>query len=140
MNEPLTIQLDAPIPSKKNNRVVLKNGVNIPSREFREWHGRMLKRLKSVVIEHGTFGVPVSVSLGISFKDRHRRDLDNALTSAMDLVKDCGIIEDDDWFHVPRLSVEAVDFGEDYSVMTIAPVRMSVFEKLKRFVRRKIGV
>lgn len=132
MNEPITIQLECPIPSKKNNRVVLKNGVNIPSREYREWHKVMTARIKPVLLRHGTFSLPVSVSLGLSLKDRRRRDVDNALTSAIDLIKDCGIVEDDDWLHIPKASAEIVDFGEDYAILTIAPSTPRCFAKLMK--------
>lgn len=140
MNEPLTFQVFAPIPAKKNNRVVLSNGVNIPSREFRAWHRAHCRNLKDAAKRHGAFSVPVSVSLGISFKDRHRRDLDNALTSVLDLLKDSGILEDDDWLHVPKVSCEAVNFGEDYALVTIAPLTLSWWGKvafrIKKALRR----
>ena len=93
----------APIPSKKNNRVVLPNGVNIPSREYRDWHKHHIKELKETCRRHGAFSRPVSVVLGVSFKDGRRRDLDNALTSVLDLLKDSGLIGDDDWLHVPKV-------------------------------------
>lgn len=122
-NDPLVLQIAAPIPSKKNNRVVLKNGVNIPSREFRAWHRANISELKRRALEHGVFTSPVSISVGIGFKNRIRRDLDNALTSVLDLLKDSGIIEDDDWNHVRRVSCEVVDTSSDYALVTIAPFK-----------------
>ena len=121
MNEPISFQISSPIPSKKNSRVVLKNGVNIPSREFRSWHRRHIDDLKKIKASHGVFTCPVSVSLGIAFGDRRRRDLDNALTSVMDLVKDSGLIVDDDWVHVTRVCCEVVDTRADYAIVTISP-------------------
>lgn len=122
-NDPLVLQIAAPIPSKKNNRIVLKNGVNIPSREFRHWHKAHIAEFKRKAFEHGVFTCPVSVSVGIGFGNRIRRDLDNALTSVLDLVKDAGIIEDDDWNHVRRVSCEVVDTSSDYALVTIAPFK-----------------
>lgn len=130
MNEIITAQIFSPIPSKKNNRVVLSNGVNIPSREFRQWHKAHLGTFQGIKKEHGAFTTPVSVCLGISFKDRHRRDLDNALTSVLDLLKDSGIILDDDWRHVPKVCCEAVNFGEDYAIVTISPISTSWWKKI----------
>ena len=121
MNDPLVFLLRAPIPSKKNNRVVLKNGVNIPSREFRHWHKSHLPELKSKAMDHGVFTCPVSVTVGIGFGDRIRRDLDNALTSVLDLMKDAGIIEDDDWNHVRRVCCEVIDMSSHYAVVTVSP-------------------
>lgn len=124
MNEPLTFQVYAPIPAKKNNRVVLNNGVNIPSKEFRIWHRNHLGTLKELKRKHGTFTCPVSISLGIAFGDHRRRDLDNALTSVIDLVKDSGIILDDDWRHVSRVSCEVLDTRADYAIVTVAPSKV----------------
>lgn len=129
MNEPIVFQLYCPIPSKKNNRVVLKNGINIPSKEYRNWHKIQLLQIKPIIAEHGRFSCPVSVNLGISFKDRHRRDLDNSLTSVLDLLKDSGIIDDDDWLHVPKISSEVVDTRENYAIVTISPSNLSYIRK-----------
>lgn len=126
MNSAIVLQVRAPIPSKKNNRVVLKNGVNIPSLEFRQWHKAHIKELKTKAFEHGVFTCPVSVSVGIGFGNRIRRDLDNALTSVLDLLKDSGIIEDDDWNHVRRVSCEVVGLGEDFAVVSIIPLTKSM--------------
>lgn len=124
MNEPLVFQVSSPIPSKKNSRVVLKNGVNIPSKEFRSWHKAHLGELRKARSEHGVFTCPVSISLGIAFGDLRRRDLDNALTSVIDLVKDSGIILDDDWRHVSRVSCEVLDTRADYAIVTVAPSKV----------------
>lgn len=47
--------------------------------------------------------------------------MDNALTSVMDILKDSGIIEDDDWRHVCRVVSEVLDIMEHYAIVTIAP-------------------
>lgn len=120
----MTFQVSYPIPSKKNNRIVLKNGLNIPSKEFRNWHRSHIDELKRIVRGHGTFSHPVSISLGISYGDFRRRDLDNSLTSVIDLVKDSGLIVDDDWSHVAKVTAEAVNFGEGYAIVTISPVQL----------------
>ena len=121
MNEPVTFQILAPIPSKKNNRIVLKNGVNIPSREYASWHRSQILSVKRIKERHGAFTRPVSISVGISFGDKRKRDLDNALTSVMDLLKDSGLIADDDWRRVSRVVCEVLDIREHYAIVTIAP-------------------
>ena len=126
VNSAIVLQVRAPIPSKKNNRVVLKNGVNIPSREFRAWHRANISGLKRRAFEHGAFTCPVSIAVGIGLKNRIRRDLDNALTSVLDLLKDSGIIEDDDWNHVRRVSCEVAGIGEDFAVVSIIPLTKSM--------------
>ncbi len=121
MNEPVSLQIEAPIPSKKNGRVVLKNGLNVPGKEFRRWHARQKPKLELLAKSHGAFTVPVSVSLGVSFGDARRRDLDNELTSVLDLLKDSGLLADDDWRHVRRVSASVLDTRAHYAVATVAP-------------------
>lgn len=100
---------------------MLKNGVNIPSKEYTRWHRENIEPLKSAARKHGVFCCPVSVSVGICFKNHIRRDLDNALSSVMDILTDSGIIRDDNWNAVPRVSCESLGVGEDYALVTIAP-------------------
>ncbi len=124
MNSPLSFQVEAPIPAKKNSRIVLKDGRNIPSEAYRHWHAAHIRRLRDLQRRHGTFTCPVSVSVGIAFGDRRRRDLDNELTSVLDLIKDSGLVEDDDWIHVPRVTCEVLDTREHYAMVTVAPFRI----------------
>lgn len=122
MNEIVVAQVYAPIPAKKNNRVVLANGVNIPSKEYRSWHKAHLQQFKDIQKKHGTFTCPVCITLGVSFGDNRRRDLDNALTSVLDLIKDSKLIGDDDWARVPKVVAEVVDVQLHYALVTIAPL------------------
>ena len=117
----LTLPLAAPIPSKKNGRVVLRSGVNLPGEAYRKWHKAELPKLRLLAKTRGPFRVPVAVSLGVSFGDKRRRDLDNMLSSVLDLLKDSGLILDDDWAHVRRVSA-CVTGGEGHSaVVTVSP-------------------
>lgn len=47
--------------------------------------------------------------------------MDNALTSVMDLLKDSGLIADDDWRRVCRVVSEVLDIREHYAIVAIAP-------------------
>lgn len=118
---PLTIAVAAPIPSKKNSRVTLRSGVTIPGEAYRKWHKSQLPKLRLLAKTRGPFRCPVSVSLGVSFGDRRRRDLDNTLSSVLDLLKDSGLILDDDWAHVRRVSAEVFEGGSHSAVVTVAP-------------------
>ena len=46
--------------------------------------------------------------------------MDNALTSVMDLLKDSGLIADDDWRRVCRVVSDVLDIREHYAIVTIA--------------------
>lgn len=124
MNSPVSFQVEAPIPAKKNSRIVLRGGRNIPSEAYRKWHDSQIGMLESLRKRHGAFTCPVAVSVGVAFGDRRRRDLDNALSSVLDLVKDSGLISDDDWGHVPRMTCEVLDTRAHYALVTVAPFRL----------------
>lgn len=124
MNEPVSFQVEAPIPAKKNNRVVLKDGRNIPSEAYRRWHSAHIRKLEALRKRHGAFGCPVSISVGVAFGDRRRRDLDNELTSVLDLVKDSGLVADDDWTHVARVTCEVLDTRAHYAMVAVTPFRI----------------
>lgn len=80
-----------------------------------------MQSVKRIMERHGAFTRPVSVIVGISFGDKRKRDLDNALTSVMDLLKDSGLIADDDWIRVCRVVSEVLDIREHYAIVTIDP-------------------
>lgn len=47
--------------------------------------------------------------------------MDNALTSVMDLLKDSGLIADEDLRRVCRVVSDVLDIREHYAIVTIAP-------------------
>ena len=49
--------------------------------------------------------------------------MDNVLTSVIDLLKDSGLIADDDWRRVCRVVSEVLDIREHYAIVTIVQVR-----------------
>ena len=61
--------------------------------------------------------VPCALSLVVRYPDRRRRDLDNALSSVLDLLVDAGVLPDDAWTAVERIAVrgELVRSGEAQS-------------------------
>lgn len=109
-------------PSKKNSRIFLKNGRNIPSKRYQEWHSKarieiiaqameqsetIIKNTKA--IEPLNFAIPIDTEIEISMSfyhsDNRRRDSDNGASSVLDLLQDCGIIADDKWQIVRDLHI-----------------------------------
>lgn len=94
-------------PAKKNSRIVLKNGKNIPGKKFQQWHEeavvQILKQKK--LIQNLPIGGEVSVILEFIHGDMRRRDSDNGTSSILDLLVDCGVLTDDKWQIVRSLSV-----------------------------------
>ena len=91
-------------PSKKNSRVCfVRHGkmMNIPSKAYVEWHKSAMAQVT---------GSPVAnikeVTLNFYAPDKRGTDLSNKAESIMDLLVDKGILEDDNWFIVPKLTIE----------------------------------
>lgn len=105
----ISLRLSGVIPSKKNSRLCASRGgriVNIPSASYTDWHKRNLSLI--VYQSQGkprAVRVPCALSLVVRYPDRRRRDLDNALSSVLDLLVDAGILPDDSWTAVERIAV-----------------------------------
>ena len=91
-------------PSKKNQkRIVFVRGKTmiLPSQKHEEWHEEQMWILKTLKIPLQT--KPVMIAMTFYSDSKRRGDLDNKASSVLDLLKDAGILEDDDWFHVPNI-------------------------------------
>lgn len=105
----ISLRLSGVIPSKKNSRVCAsRNGriINIPSASYTDWHAKNLSLI--VYQEQGkprAMRTPCEMELVVRYPDRRRRDLDNALSSVLDLLVDAGVLPDDNWTSVERISV-----------------------------------
>lgn len=95
-------------PSKKNSRVFLKNGRNIPSERYREWEetAYIFLKLQTKKFVQKPISLPVEINLLFTHSDKRRRDSDNQASSILDLLQDAGILEDDSWQIVRRITVE----------------------------------
>lgn len=117
----MIIRLTAPIPSKKNSRLVVGRGrgraLNIPSEQYREWHKANLGSVRAQLAGLPLPAAPVELRLRIYLADRRRRDLDNALSSVLDLLVDSGALKDDSWAVVPRMQIEACLVSEEPSAV-----------------------
>ena len=106
-NKITKITLIGRVPSKKNQRCVfVRNGkiVNIPSKAYREWHSSALEQL----VEYNgptKMNNVKEITLCFYAPDKRANDLSNKAESIMDLLVDKDILEDDNWFVVPKLSL-----------------------------------
>ena len=97
--------LEGSVPSKKNSRINRGDGKSFPSKKYMDWHDDCLKQLRLQRTQR--FYKPVSIEVLIYFGTNIRADLDNRLTSILDMLVDGFIIRDDKWQDVPRLAVQA---------------------------------
>jgi Holliday junction resolvase RusA-like endonuclease len=101
-------KLTGETPSKKNSRIGLRSGKNIPSERYQKW-----KKAKYIELLHqGILCPPIDKPLKIDFffyhADNRTHDTDNQISSILDLLKDAKVIKDDNWKIVKRISAEAL--------------------------------
>lgn len=92
------------VPSKKNSRINTRSGRSFPSKDYTEWHERASEEILTQGIER--FTTPVEIEINFYFKNNIRQDLDNRLSSILDLLVDLGVIEDDRWQCVPEIELK----------------------------------
>ena len=104
----LGFHLEGEVPPKKNSRINTKSGRSFPNPRFVQWHDAE-KIVVNVQWELQAGKLPVTTPCAISVKFTHgdliARDSDNQLSSILDLLKDVGVIPDDNWKIVRRISV-----------------------------------
>lgn len=110
----LIIELSGDIPSKKNSRITLRNGRTIPSKRFQVWHDIAIVMTKLAVQKqiktYSYISNLMSYNIDITFYmgTKRRTDIDNKVSSILDMLVDAGVLEDDDWTHVPSIQAHAV--------------------------------
>lgn len=108
MGKEFLLEIGGETPAKKNSRINLRSGRSIPSRRYMEWHGHAELEARKAMAEQGfsePFRNPVKVSMEFHHSDMRRRDSDNQASSILDVLVDCGILEDDSWRIVTSISV-----------------------------------
>lgn len=99
------LQLEGSVPSKKNSRINRGDGMSFPSKKFIQWQDDALRQTR--IQTRQRFLVPVAVEVIIYFGTMVRADLDNRLTSILDMLVEALVLPDDKWQDVPRMSVQA---------------------------------
>lgn len=92
------------VPSKKNSKIMVCRGkfpMLLPSVKYTEWH----KDASAQLIGQQKIS---SDSLILTFfpPDKRPADLSNKTESIMDLLVDCGLIDDDNWFIINDLHLK----------------------------------
>ena len=99
------LKLTGNVPSKKNSRVRTRSGASIPSKAFYEWQNAALLQTKAQTRARGMTNVSVEVI--IYFGTNVRADLDNRLTSILDMLVEGLVLRDDKWQDVPIMQAQA---------------------------------
>jgi len=99
------LKLAGNIPAKKNSRINRGDGMSFPSRDFENWQKIALQNVR--LQTRTTFDNPVSLECIIYFATDARADLDNRVTSILDMLVKAGVLLDDKWQQVPIMTVQA---------------------------------
>ena len=100
------VYLAGNVPSKKNSRINLKSGVSIPNNKFTQWQAESILLLRQQT--RVRFIKPVSIDVIVYFGTAAKADLDNRLSSILDMLVEALVIPDDKWQFVPQISLKAV--------------------------------
>lgn len=101
----IELVLEGSVPSKKNQRINRGDGVSFPSKKFVQWQSDALKQVR--IQTRQRFLVPVGIEVIIYFGTKVRSDLDNRLSSILDMLVEALVLKDDKWQDVPRIAIEA---------------------------------
>lgn len=99
------ITLKGNIPSKKNSRINLRSGVSVPNNKFTQWQNDAIMDVRRQTRQR--FYKPVSIELIVYFGTMGKADLDNRLTSVLDMLVEALVLRDDKWQDVPLIAVQA---------------------------------
>lgn len=97
--------IDGETPAKKNSRINTRSGRSFPSKRYTEWHKNAVFQLVHQTRNILQINKPCRISLTFTHGDLIKRDSDNGTSSILDLLKDCGVLEDDNWQIVRELRV-----------------------------------
>lgn len=101
---------------KKNWRTNMR-WLSLPSPNYIERHKRMMKCLWNIDYKFSSF--PCSLQICILYWNKRRTDLDNRLSSIMDLLTDLWIIEDDNHDIIPEISMISLWYAKNCPAMKI---------------------
>lgn len=107
MSNPKIVELtlEGSVPSKKNSRINRGDGVSFPSKRYVDWEQSAMQQVRRQTRER--FFTPVGIEVVIYFGTKARADLDNRLTSVLDMLVECLVLRDDKWQDVPRMMAQA---------------------------------
>jgi len=125
----MIFSLKGRIPSKKNSKQIIRvrcRPIIISSSDYIRWEKTAVIMLRGQIALHKT-PVPLkSCHVWIRFimPDKRRRDLSNSAESVMDALVKAGIIEDDCWQVVKKLTLDCQIVNKDTcgAEITITPI------------------
>lgn len=103
IKQSITLVLTGSIPSKKNSRINTRSGKSFPSKSFEDWQVDSIQDIRTQ--SRIRFYNPVCIDIVVFFTDLKRADLDNRVTSILDMLVEAFVLKDDKWQDVPQITV-----------------------------------
>lgn len=107
------------VPSKKNSRITTRSGRSFPNKDYTTWEKNALAQLAALDLGR-VIDYPVRLHCKFYCPDLVGRDLDNMLSSVLDVLKDQkkraggkmvvvreGVVQDDSWLHIRPITIDA---------------------------------
>lgn len=101
----IELVLEGNVPSKKNSRARTATGISVPNNKFVQWQNDALKQVRMQTRQR--FYKPVRVEIIVYFGTMARADLDNRVTSILDMLVEALVLLDDKWQSVPQIEAQA---------------------------------
>jgi len=102
----INIVFEGRVPIKKNSRIGLRNGMNLPSKAYRSWHKEQIKKLIGLDSITGAFSIEYRFYIGSLMKF----DQSNTIESINDILVDAGILPEDNWVYLRNGKFEFAGF------------------------------
>ncbi len=99
--------LEGHVPSKKNSKMIVCRGNFprvLPSKAYTEWHDPQLLLARAQWRGRSPLET-AHVAITIHSVNKRTSDLTNKAESVMDLLVDAGVLADDNWNAVPRVTL-----------------------------------
>ena len=108
----MILVIEGETPSKKNaKKFNTKTRCVYTNKHFQQWHtsAQLQVNVQATSLkEEYNFPInqPCRINLTFIHGDNVRRDSDNGTSSILDLLQDCGVLEDDNWKIVRELNIK----------------------------------
>lgn len=94
--------------SKKNNKRVVYNKATgkpfiMTDKSTDKYIKDAIQQLKDQFEHYKIVNYPITVQMVFYYPTKHRKDMDNSMTTILDCMKTAGVIEDDDVTHINEL-------------------------------------
>lgn len=99
------------VKQKKNNKRIAYNPRTkkpfiISEKKTSDYMDDAIAQLRKQFMGYRVTGYPISISVTFYYQTRHRKDIDNSLSTIADCMVEAGVIEDDDVAHVNEWNIK----------------------------------